>query len=284
MYRVGEYNNLKVCRESPHGLYLTDGTSNPETGWLNEVLLPEGQCPEDALLGHSLKVFVYTDSEDRPVATREVPRAVVGEFAHLTCVGVSNSGAFFDWGLQKDLFCPYREQVGDVYEGNSYVVRLYLDEKTGRVACSMRLQRYLEMDTSPLMVGDKVRVLITHLSHDMVVAIINQKFKAAFFPDEWFTEFRVGMRGTAFVKKIRPDDGRVALSLRPQGYEAVLGEREKILRALEEAGGSLPISDKSSPDLILQKFGMSKASFKKLLGNLYREGEILIYPDRIERR
>jgi uncharacterized protein len=282
MYRVGEYNNLKVCRESPHGLYLTDGTSNPETGWLNEVLLPEGQCPDDALLGHSLKVFVYTDSEDRPVATREKPTAVVGEFAYLTCVGVSHSGAFFDWGLQKDLFCPFREHVGEVQEGSSYIVRVYVDEKTSRVACSMRLNRFLSSDTSSLTTGDKVRVLIIQRTPDLVIAIINQQFRGAFFPDEWFAEFKVGSKGTAYIKRIRPDDGRVALSLRPQGYEAVLSEKDKILSALSDAGGMLRISDKSSPELILEMFGLSKSSFKKVLGNLYREGEILIFEDRIE--
>lgn len=282
MFKIGEYSNLKVCRESSVGLYLTDGTEDPETGKPLEILLPENQCPDDALVGHSLKVFVYTDSEDRPIATRMKPTVVVGEFAFLQVVGISGAGAFFDWGLTKDLFCPFREQVGEIQEGRFYVVRAYRDELTGRVACSMRLSRYLESDAIDLEVGQKVRVMIIEKTPEIVIAIVNQRFRGAFFPDEWVADFQVGARGTAFVKRIRPGDGRLALSVRPQGYEAVLSEGERVLRAIEAAGGRLEVSDRSHPEEIQRMFGLSKGAFKKLIGSLYRQGKIVIRHDSIE--
>lgn len=252
--------------ESEHGLYLGDGQT--------KVLLPNNQCPDDLLLHDFVEVFLYTDSEDRPIATREQPYAKVGEFALLRCVGVSRPGAFLNWGLAKDLFCPMREQTYPMLEGEDYVVRVYRDDLTNRVACSTRLDRYLTKDGSSLEQGQKVRILVADFTRDFIVVIVNNSIKATIFPDEWHETLELGEVRDAYVKRIRPDDSRVAISLRPQGFENIVSERDRVLNALRENGGSLPVSDKSSPEEIHARFGLSKGSFKKLIGNLYRDGII----------
>ncbi len=260
-------------RESEYGLYLSDGGET-------EVLLPENQCPDDALVGHSLKVFIYTDSEDRIIATRMKPHAAVGEFAVMKVLMVTGQGAFLDWGLMKDLFCPFKQQHFELREGEEVLVYVYLDEKSNRVACTTRWSKHLNPHQGELAQGDAIKMLVADITPDFASVIVNGKFKGAIFRDEWVDELKVGQKRKGYVKRVR-DDGQLALSLRPQGYDAVLGERDRVIRALEANGGSLPLSDKSSPDEILRKFGMSKGAFKKLIGTLYREGIIVIEDDRI---
>lgn len=270
---IGQYQRLKVIGESDHGLYLGDGHT--------KVLLPNNQCPDDLLMNDYIEVFVYTDSEDRPVATLEKPYAVVGEFACLRCIGVSRHGAFLNWGLAKDIFCPLREQEYPMLEGEDYVVYVYLDQVSNRVVCSTKLRKFWTRDGSDFQVGQKVRILVADFTQDFITVIVDNKVKGSIFPDEWHETLTFGEVRDAYVKKLRPGDNQLALSLRPQGYEAVLGERDRILRALKENGGSLPVSDKSSPDEIQKRFGLSKGAFKKLIGNLYREGVIELDADQI---
>ena len=273
---IGEYQRLKVIGESEHGLYLGDGQT--------KVLLPNGQCPDDLLMNDYTEVFVYTDSEDRPVATKEKPYAIVGEFAMLRCVGTSSYGAFLNWGLQKDLFCPIKEQLYPMLEGEFYVVRVYLDQVSNRVVCTSKINRWLNLDGSSLEPGQKVSIMVVDFTRDFITVIVNGAIKATIFPDEWHETLELGEVRDAYVKRIRPDDNRVAISLRPQSYEAVLGEREKVIQALQANGGTLPVSDKSSPEEIHDRFGLSKGAFKKLIGNLYREGIINIEPRSISLR
>jgi predicted RNA-binding protein (virulence factor B family) len=270
---IGQYCNLKVVRESPYGLFLSDGE--------DEVLLPENQCPDDALVGNSLKVFLYTDSEDRRIATRMKPKAVVGEFAYLECVSVSRAGAFFDWGLLKDLFCPFKEQLDPVREGEWHMVHVYLDVVTQRVVCSTKLRKFLSQEPHDYQVGDPVRIQILDQGPSFMSVLIDGKYRGALFSDEWVTRLDIGQKIKGFIKMIRPGDGKIAVSLRPQGLENVLGERDRLLRLLEQSQGVLPFSDKSDPNAIQSKFGMSKGSFKKLIGNLYRDGLIEIHPNEI---
>lgn len=270
---IGEFQRLKVIGESDHGLYLGDG--------LTKVLLPNNQCPDDLLMNDYIEVFVYTDSEDRPVATLEKPFAKVGEFALLRCVGVTKHGAFLSWGLTKDLFCPIREQTFPMLEGEDYIVRVYLDEVSKRVVCSTKLGKFLTSDGSGLEQGQKVRIMVSDFTRDFIAVIIDGKIKGAIFPDEWHETLELGEVRDAYVKRVRPGDSRVAISLRPQGYEAVLSERDRILEALRANDGYLPVSDKSSPEEIHERFGLSKGSFKKLIGNLFREGFIEIEPHSI---
>lgn len=264
--RIGEYQQLEVTRETQNGFYLTDGD--------NEVLLPRGQCPADIEIGDSLTVFVYTDSEDRPIATLLKPYATVGEFAALRVVSVTAAGAFLDWGLVKDLFCPIREQASPMRERETYVVRVYLDPVSDRVVCSSKLNRFLSLTGDGLEKGQKVEIMIAGFRPDAMDVIINGSIKGTLFRDEWHERLSLGEKRQAYVKMIRESDGRVAVSLRPQSFQAVLASSDALLTALQRAGGFLPVTDKSSPEEIQKRFGLSKGAFKKLIGNLYREGKI----------
>lgn len=272
--RIGEFNDLRVTRESPHGLYLGDEEA--------EVLLPNKECSNTMHEGDIIRVFVLTDSEDRPIATLRKPIAVVGEFAKLRVVSVTEAGAFLDWGVDKDIFCPPKEQVERMVEGKNYVVRIYLDEVSGRPACSTRLNRYLQIEGWGLRVGQPIQILIAARARESITVIVNGFIKGAIFPDEWHDDLRVGEARQAYVKAVRKEDGRVAVSLRPQGYEGVLGTRDKIIAELKANGGTLPFTDRSSPREIHDKFGLSKGAFKKLIGTLWKEGVIELQHDRIK--
>ena len=264
--RIGEFERLKVIGESEHGLYLGDGET--------KVLLPQGQCPDDLLMNDYIEVFLYTDSEDRPVATLKKPVAKVGDFALLRCISVTNAGAFLDWGLDKDLFCPVKEQNYHMMAGEEYLVRIYLDVVSNRVACSSKLNRFLKADGDLLEPGEKVQIMVADFHPDWITVIINGAIKGSIFPDEWHEKLKMGEVRDAYVKRIRPEDRRVAISLRPQGYQAILGERDRILQAIRDNGGTLPVSDRSTPEEIHRRFGLSKGAFKKLIGSLFRDGLI----------
>lgn len=271
--RMGDIQDLIVFRESPHGLYLADDDG--------EVLLPNNQCPDDARQGDIISAFVYTDSEDRPIATMKRPYAVVGEFAMLEVVSAIYGGAFLDWGLDKDLFCPASEQIRPMKVGEVHLVKVILDKVSDRVIASGKVQRNLKAKGDNLMPGQKVRIIVAERTPDVIKVIINNEIRGTIFPDEWHDRLQVGDVKDAYVKTVRPEDGKVAVSLRPQGYVAVLGERETVLSALKANGGSLEMSDKSSPEEIYRRFGLSKGAFKKLIGTLYKEGKIVIESNSI---
>ncbi len=266
--KLGEYQELEVARETDHGLYLTDEE--------HEVLLPRGQVPAGTKIGDRITVFLLTDSEDRPVATTKKPLATVGQFAKLRVVTVTSSGAFLDWGLDKDLFCAKREQQTPMREGASYVVRVYLDEVSQRVACSTRLTKFLQTEGFGFRRGEKVRVMVVARTPEQVFVILNDSIKAAVFPDEFQGALEVGEVREGYIKNVRTDDGRIAISFQAQGYRALMGERERLMEALASAGGFLPLSDKSAPEAIKERLGVSKGAYKKLIGSLYREGLIEI--------
>lgn len=274
--RIGEMNDLRVVSESPYGLYVGDADA--------EVLLPNNQCLDTMHIGDVLRLFVYTDSEDRPIATRKMPRAVAGEFAALRCVAVNDAGAFLDWGIDKDLFCPPKEQATPMEIGRDYVVRVYLDEVSGRVAATSRIKRFLQVEGFGLRVGQPIQILVAEIGGEGMTVIINGFIRGTLFRDEWHERLQVGDERDAFVKAIRKEDGRVAVSLRPQGYAAVMGERDRLLADLKAAGGKLPVSDRSSPEEIQKRFGLSKGAFKKLIGSLYKEGLIDIEANHIRLR
>jgi hypothetical protein len=253
-------------RETNNGMYLADYEA--------EVLLPRGQCPQDIEIGESLRVFVYTDSEDRPIATTHKPIATVSEFALLKVVAVTPAGAFMDWGIAKDLFCPLKEQTVCFNEHEKHLVRVYLDQLTQRVVCSSNIDKFLRPTGEELEVGQPIKIMIASLGRDRIKVIINGAIRGSLFPDERFGRFEPGDVHDAFVKAIRPEDKKVAVSLRPLGYKAALGMREVVLKALKDNQGFVPLTDGSSPQEIHRWFGMSKGAFKKLIGTMYREGEI----------
>jgi predicted RNA-binding protein (virulence factor B family) len=272
MVRLGEYHELKVLREAPMGLILDDGE--------NGLLLPKREVPRKAKIGDTLKVFVYNDSEDRPIATTLHPAATVGEFAAMRCVSSASFGAFMDWGLPKDILVPHSEQKERMFEGEVYIVRVLLDEVSNRVIGTTRLFKYLKKGAGDLQEGQPVSLLVTAVDRGGVRAIIDGTYEGMLFPDEVHDRMKIGDRKRGYIKKIR-EDGKVALSLQPQGYRAAMETAPLILKKLEEAGGFLPFGDTTPPEDIRRVFGLSKGSFKKAIGSLYREGLIRIEPNGI---
>lgn len=271
--RIGEFNKLTLARDSMYGWYLTDGT--------DEVLLPNKECNDSMREGAKLSVFVLTDSEDRLIATLRKPFAVVGEFAKLRVVSVTRSGAFLDWGLDKDLFCPPKEQTEPMIEGREYVVRVYLDEVSNRPACSTRLNRFLSQEGWGIRAGQAVQFMVAGRTPEFLSVIIDGKYRGSLFKDEWVEDLKLGDVRAGFIKAVRREDGRIAVSLRPQSYGAVMDSREELLSKLRAAGGVLPLSDRSSPEEIQRLVGLSKGAFKKLIGGLWKEGLIELEKDRI---
>ncbi len=267
MVTIGSYNELELVRKVDFGVYLSDGET--------DVLLPLRQIPPRAKQGDLLNVFIYTDSEDRIIATMLTPHAVAGGFALMRVLSVGPFGAFVDWGLEKDLLVPHSEQRYPLKEERAYVVRVLLDKLSNRVIGSTKLSKFLSKDTSGLREGQKVEALFVQHTDDGTMAVVDNTYAAALFPDEIFKPTRIGDRQTAYIKKIR-EDGRVSLSLSPQGYEAIAAEAPGILGLLKRNGGFLPYSDNTPPETIRAVFGMSKGSFKKLIGGLMKEGKIEI--------
>jgi len=267
MIQIGGYNRLRVARHSDFGVYLTDGTE--------DVLLPRKFVPPGTELGHELRVFVTTDSEDRPVATTQRPVAVVGEFGIMRTKAVSEHGAFMDWGLDKDLLVPFGEQLRRMEEGNLCVVRVLLDERTRRVVGSTRVAKFLKGDAHELEIGQAVTALIFDDSPEAVRCVLDGKFYGSIFPDEIHERLQVGTERQAYIKRIR-EDGGIALSLLPQGFKGAVDAGPKIVAQLKKAGGFLPFSDQSPPEAIRKEFGLSKGTFKKAIGHLFKSGQIEI--------
>jgi predicted RNA-binding protein (virulence factor B family) len=265
MIQIGAYNRLEVARLTDHGMFLTDGEQ--------DVLLPRKFVPEGVGEGESLRVFVSTDSEDRPVATTQRPKGVVGEFVALRAKQATHVGAFMDWGLDKDLLVPFAEQSRPIEEGQTYVVRILLDERTNRVIGSTRLGRFLQGDRSNLDEGQEVSLLIADVGPDGARAVIDSAYFGMVFPDEMHVRLRLGDSRRGYIKRIR-EDGGIALSLSPMGYQGALDESPRILERLRREGGFLPYGDKSSPEDIRREFGISKGTFKKAVGNLMKQGKI----------
>lgn len=265
MIEIGRINTLEIKRESPHGLFLTDGTA--------EILLPGKFIPEDWQAGDLIEVFCYLDHERRPVATTQDPLITRDSFAYLQVAELTEYGAFMDWGLDKHLLAPFREQSGKMQAGASYVVYCYLDEKSGRLVASSRVERFLDKEKAEFRTGEGVEVLCyreTELGYEVIV---NGRHKGLVFRDQVHRSFGPGTHCGAFVKKVRKD-GKLDIVLEPVGHRKLEPAAERILKALEEAGGSLPLHDKSDPEAIKKVLKMSKKLFKKGVGILYRQGKI----------
>lgn len=276
MADIGRYNTLPIVKLVEFGLYLDGGMDG-------DILLPKRYIPKDTPveIGNSLRVFVYLDSEDRPIATTERPKAQVGEFASLKVKQVSPYGLFLDWGLSKDLLLPHSEVKRPLNEGDYAVVYLYLDEKTHRIAATTYLDRHLDREPAPYKVGEEVRLLVAARTDIGFKAIINHRHWGLIHNNEVFKFLRSGMEEKGYIKEIR-DDGKISLSLQPVGSAGRDVLQTLILQKLAEAGGTLPVSDKTSPEVISRLFGTSKGSFKKAIGALFKQGKIRIHGDSIE--
>lgn len=264
MFLIGRYNTLKIARITASGAFLETGEG--------DVLLPGKFIPEGAEPGDSIDVFIYRDSEDRLVATVQKPRAVVGEFALLRVKDTTRVGAFLDWGLDKDLLLPFGEQPSPVKKGEQVLVRLYLDN-SGRIAASARLEKFLRPADGSLSEGDDVELQPYSFTDLGAKVVINNSYGGLLFRNELYARPVKGERLRGYVRKIR-DDGKIDVTLRKGGAQEATSDREAILAALKANGGFLPLTDKSTPEAISELLRMSKKSFKKGAGGLYKEGLI----------
>lgn len=273
MAQLGRINRLRVVKHVDFGVYL-DGDEN------GEILLPAKQVPPGTQDDDMLDVFLYNDSEDRLIATTEKPFAMVGEFAYLQVVAVSRIGAFLDWGLVKNLLVPFSEQKLKMVEGRKYLVYIYIDEITMRIAASARLARFMDKRPPDYLTGQEVELIISARADLGYTAIVNGRHLGLLYGNEIFQPLHIGQRISGFVKKIR-DDYKIDLSLSRPGYQAIDTDAQTVLQLLTRAGGFMAVSDKSLPEQISHLFGMSKKAFKKAIGALYKQRLISIDNDGI---
>ena len=273
---IGSFNTLQVVKRVAFGLYL-DGEE------MGEILLPNRYVPDNAQIGDYLTVFVYTDGEDRPIATTAEPLAVVGDFAVMQVKSVASVGAFLEWGIMKDLLVPYSEQTVSLRTGQKVLVYVYLDNKTKRVVASAKWERYTEkQDFSELEEGAEVSVLVASETELGYKVLINKRYVGLIYKNEVFSKINIGDTLTAYISKIRID-GKIDVRLKKSGYEAVAGESAKILEKLEKAGGFLPTTDKSPAEEIYEIYCVSKKVYKKAIGELYKKRLIILEPNGIRK-
>lgn len=265
MIEVGRYNTLKVSRKVDFGFYLDDGNDG--------ILLPKRFAPKDLRIGDEIKVFLYHDSDNRLIATTQEPKGVVGDIVKLKCVGTTEHGAFLDWGLMKDVFVAKSQQLARMQKGGEYLVKIYIDEQTGRVAATEKIGQQISNDELTVKEGDEVDLYVQRKSDLGYVMIINGKHTGLLHSNEVYRDVHVGDRLKGYVKSIRPDN-KIDVILDKPGYSRVEGEAEKVLRLLKENKGFLPYHDKSDPEDIYSFFGMSKKAFKMTIGALYKQKKI----------
>ena len=274
---LGKYNILKAHRQQPQGWYLIDDEEE-------EVLLPNKYVPEEFTQGDEIKVFVYTDSEDRNIATTLTPTITRGSFAYLEVKAVTTYGAFLDWGLEKDLFVPFKEQKEKMKEGEAYVVFLYADWSTGRLCASSKLNQFLVLeDLEEDFVEDfeaPVDLLIYDETSLGYKAIINDRYAGVLYRNELYQNISIGDEIQGYINKVREDE-KIDLRLQKDGVEAIAPNAQVILDYLKAHGGETSVTDKSSPDEIAAQFNMSKKAFKKALGSLYKSRRILIEEGKV---
>ena len=268
MIHVGIYNKLKALRETSVGVFLGDNEGN-------DVLLPNKYVPKDLRVEDEIEVFIYQDSEDRIIATTLTPKVIKNQFASLQVKEVNRVGAFLDWGLEKDLLVPYKEQNSEMIAGHWYVVYVYLDLESGRLAASSKLNQFFENDDIELDEGQEVDLLVSQKTEIGHKVIINNTYSGMVYANEVFQELKQGLQLKGYIKKIR-EDQKIDVSLQKQGYAQVDATAQTILDALEANEGFLALHDKSSPDDIKAELQMSKKLFKKAVGQLYKAKRIVI--------
>lgn len=276
MIELGKMQILEVVRNTPIGVYLNSGNNADE----DAILLPKKQVPQETEVGDEIEVFVYKDSEDRIISTVRKPKVIIGELAVLRVVETTSIGAFLDWGLEKDLFLPFREQVGKVIKGGSYLVGLYIDS-SNRLSATMNIYNLLNCE-SPYKENDRVHGTVYSINKEWGAFVaVDNKYQGLIPNKELYGHFAEGDSVEARIKKVR-QDGKLELSLRKEAYNEIEGDAQKITDKLKLNGGILPINDSSSPELIKAQLGMSKAAFKRAVGRLLKEGAIQITDDGIK--
>lgn len=273
MIHLGQTNTLEIIREAVQGLYIAD-----EEG--NEVLLPNRYVPETFKIWDKIEVFVYLDNEERLVATTDKPYIKLHDFALLRCNQVTDYGAFLDWGLVKELFCPFKEQAFKMKPGGWYLVYCYLDEKTGRLAASSKTNNFLDNNKLTVKEFDEVDLIVSHPSEIGMNVIVNKVHTGLIYKDSIFKDLSIGDRLKGIVKKIRPGN-KLDISLGQIGYRNIEPNAELIMHELHDNGGFINLTDKSEPEAIKEHLQMSKKNFKKAIGTLYKQRLIDIKPDGI---
>jgi len=267
MIKIGEYNVLKVIKQKEFGVFLDDGKEG--------ILLPKRFMPKDVRIGDELKVFLYHDGEDRIIATTQHPKGILGDIVKLRAVSVTPHGAFLDWGLMKDIFVPKSQQLTRMLPNGDYLVKIYLDEQTGRLAATEKIEPFLSNDTLTVKEKDIVDLTVYRRTDIGYVMIINNQHTGVLHFNEIYRDIQVGDQFKGFVKKILMEN-KIDVAAGKPGYERVEDETAKILRLLKENNSYLPYYDKSSPEEIYSFFAMSKKTFKMATGKLYKERKIIL--------
>lgn len=270
MVAIGDYNELEIVKEVDFGVYL-----DSEDG---EILLPTKYLPSDYRVGDTLNVFIYRDSEDRIIATTLTPKAKVGEFAALEVKQTNKYGAFLDWGLEKDLFVPFNNQREAMQPGRKYVVYIYLDENSDRLVATAKYEKYLNKEVADLSEGQEVELLVTGFTDLGFKVIIDNQYLGILYKNEVFRQLETGEKTRGYIKKIR-EDQKIDVSLQKSGFAEVTDASDIILDKLRASNGRLDLSDNSTPDEIYDALGMSKKTFKKAIGTLYRAEKIVLHDD-----
>lgn len=272
MIEIGKYNTLEIVRDTSVGLFLSDGET--------DVLLPNKYVPKNFAIGDEINVFIYLDHEERLVATTLKPYIQLNKFAHLKVNYINKFGAFLNWGLEKDLFVPFKEQAQPMEIDKRYLVYMYLDEKTNRLAASSKTRKFLDKEPINYEINEPVSVLISHITDAGINVIINQQHKGLAYKNEIFEDIKPGQTKTAFIKQIRPD-GKIDVVFQKQGFEAIDEKTALVLEKLKANNGFLGLHDKSHPEEIKTVLKMSKKNFKKAIGVLYKEKQITLEPNGI---
>jgi predicted RNA-binding protein (virulence factor B family) len=262
MAEIGKVNTLRVVKEVDFGMYLDGG----EHG---EILIPKRYVPENTQPEDIIEVFIYLDSEDRIIATTEKPYIKIGEFAMLKVVSVTPMGAFLDWGLMKDLFVPFREQKQKMEDGKWYIVTMYLDSETKRLVASAKIEKFLDNLPPDYRTGDEVDLLIAGETDLGYNAIINNKHLGVLYKNEVFQPLKRGDRIQGYIKKVREDE-KIDLVLQKPGYGKIDDISQRIVDVLKNHAGFIPVTDKSDPDEVYNLFGVSKKTYKKAIGALFK--------------
>lgn len=271
---LGKMNHMTVVRKADFGLYLDGGPTG-------DVLLPNRYVPKGTRVGDELDVFIYLDQDERPVATTERPLAMVGDFAFLRVAWVNEFGAFLDWGLMKDVFCPFREQKRRMEKDRSYIVHIHLDEETYRIVASAKIERYLSKEPPRYAPDQEVDILVWQKTDLGFKVIVDNQYQGLVYTSQVFRDLYTGDRLKGFVSAVRPD-GKVDIALQKHGRAQTLDFSERLHEYLFEHDGYCPFTDKSDAEEIYREFHVSKKVFKRAVGDLYKRRLIVLAPDGIE--